>query len=63
MVPYAGAYLGVEASLIKYVLGTGFAMVLHLSQCQCGYVRHVRFMGVHEAVRVGRGVSRVRIGD
>ena len=30
MVPYAGPYLGREASLMKYVLGTGVAMVLGL---------------------------------
>ena len=30
VVPYAGPYLGWEASLMKYVLGTGFGMVLGL---------------------------------
>ena len=31
MVPYGGPYLGEEASLMKYVLGTGVAMVLGIS--------------------------------
>ena len=51
------------ASLMKNVLGTGVAMVLGLSQCQREYLPHLRFMAVHEAVQVGRGLSRVRVAD
>ena len=63
MVPYAGTYLGGDASLMKYVLGTGVAMVLGLSQCQREDLSYLRFMLVHEAVQVGPCVSRVRIAD
>ena len=63
MVPYAGPYLGGEASLMKYLLGTGFAMVFGLSQCQREYLPHLRFMVMHEAVQVGRGVSRASVAD
>ena len=63
VVSYAGPYLGGEASLMIYVLGTGVAMVLGLSQCQREYLPHIRFMVVHEAVQVVRGVCRVRVAD
>ena len=61
MVPYAGFYLGWEDLLMKYVLGTGVAMVLGLSQCQCEYLPHLRFIVVHGVVQGGRGVSRVLV--
>ena len=63
MVPYAGAYLGGEALLVKYVLGAGVAMVLGLSQCQREDFPHFRLMIVHETVQVGRGLSCVRAVD
>ena len=63
MVPYAGPYLGGEAPLVNYVLGTGVAMVLSLSQCQREEFPHLRLMIVHETVQVGRGVSCVRVVD
>ena len=63
MVPYAGPYLGREALLVKYVLGTGVAMVLGLSQCQREYLPHLWFMVVHQAVQVVRAVSPVRVAD
>ena len=55
--PWWGAWL------MKYVLGTGVAMVLGLSQCQREDLPHLRLMIVHEAVQVGRNVSRVRVAD
>ena len=63
MVPYASPYLGGEASLMKYVLGTGVQMVLGLSQSQREYLSHHRFMVMHEEVQAGRGLSRVRVAD
>ena len=38
-------------------------MVLGLSYCQHEDLPHLRFMIVHEAVRVGHGVSHVCVVD
>ena len=48
---------------MKYVPGTGVAMVLGLLQCQRENLPHLRLMVVHEAMQVGRGVSHVRYAD
>ena len=63
MVPYTGPHLGGEAPLVKYVLGASVEMVLGLSQCQREDFSHLRLMIVHKTVRVGSGVSCVRVVD
>ena len=48
---------------MKYVLGTGVAMVLGLSLCQREDLPHLWLMIVHGMVQVGPGVSRVCVAD
>ena len=63
MVPYAGPHLGGGGPVVKYVLQAGVAMVLGLPQRQREDLSYLRLMIVHEAMKVGRSVTFVRLVD